>query len=383
MPNPTETTRRAYIKYAGTIALGAGMAGCSDLVGQSGQRNSTETPGDDAYTVEMAPAGKVAFESVPERWATYYPGYADMGVALGLAEDLTGVGQPAEYYTGFYDEVPGVSIDTESLTALWSDGIDREVFYAMDNDVHLISPANMKQSFDWSDDDLTKVSERVGPFIGNRIYRRSDEWHDHRYYTLYEAFEKVAAVFQREDQYQSFKRFHDEFIDDLQSQLPPEDERPDAMLTYEGSDEPETFSPYRLADKGTNKKQWRDLGVGDALAETGIENLSTENRNELDYENLLSVDPDVLLIRGHEDKSPTEFQETVLSNMRDHPVGRKLTAVQTGRVYRGGLLWEGPIQNLFLTEQAAKQLYPDQFGTVTDDRQLFDRQRLADIVSGE
>jgi len=134
---------------------------------------------------------------------------------------------------------------------------------------------------------------------------------------------------------------------------------------------------------GTNKKQWRDLKAGDALAETGINNLSTKNRSELDYENLLTVDPDVLLIRGHEEKSPTEFRETVLAYMRDHPVGSELTAVQHGRVYRGGLLWEGPIQNLFLTERAAKQLYPEEFGAVTDDSPLFDRERVADLVAGE
>jgi iron complex transport system substrate-binding protein len=192
----------------------------------------------------------------------------------------------------------------------------------------------------------------------------------------------MAELFQKQERYRAFKQFHDEFIAGIQSKMPPSGDRPNVMLTYEATNEPETFSPYRLTDKGTSKKQWNDLGVPDALAGTGIENLSTENRGELDYENLLEVDPDVLLVRGHERKSPAEFRDTVLAFMRDHPVGSELKAVQNGRVYRGGFLYQGPIQNLFLTERAAKQLYPEEFGEVTSDEKLFDRQRVADIVNG-
>jgi len=85
----------------------------------------------------------------------------------------------------------------------------------------------------------------------------------------------------------------------------------------------------------------------------------------------------------HERKSPQEFQDVVLGYMEEHTAASELTAVQNGQVYRGGFLYQGPIQNLFLTERAAKQLYPDEFGHVTGDEQLFDRQRVADIVNGE
>ncbi|KZX49098.1 MULTISPECIES: ABC transporter substrate-binding protein [Haloarcula] len=383
-------TRREYMKYGGAVVGGGLLAGCAAQSNSRSTPTETETSEstttsaseDETYTVSMAPTGEVIFKSIPKKWATYYPGYADMGVALGLSDDLTGIGQPAEYYTEFYDAVPGVSVDSDALTALWADGIDKEIFYELDNDVHLISPENMKLSFDWTDEDLTEISENVGPFIGNRIYRRSDEWHDHRYYTMYEAFEKVAQVFQKEDQYQTFKQFHDEFIADIQSLLPAESDQPSVLLTYEASDEPETFSPYRLDDRGTNKKQWHDLGVTDALTNTSVEQLSAENRSKLDFENLLMIDPEVLLIRGHEEKSASEFEETVLTSLQDHTVASELTAVQNGRVYRGGLLWQGPVQNLFLTEQAAQQLYPDIFGEVTSDEKLFDRQRVADIING-
>jgi iron complex transport system substrate-binding protein len=237
--------------------------------------------------------------------------------------------------------------------------------------------------FDWDQSDVEEIANNVAPFVGNLIFRREDEWHDYRYYTLYEAFEKVAQVFQQEERYRAFERLHDGFIADIQAQMPPASERPNVLLTFEGTNEPETFSPYRLNDRGTSKKQWRDLGVSDALAGTGVEGLSTTDRGELDYENLLEVDPDVLLVRGHERKSAAEFRDTVLAYMQDHPVGSELRAVQNGRVYRGGYLYQGPIHNLFLTERAAKQLYPDEFGEVTSDEQLFDRQRVADIVNGD
>nr|WP_279294750.1 ABC transporter substrate-binding protein [Haloarcula hispanica] len=330
----------------------------------------------------MEPVGDVTFQTVPERWLPYGGTYADMGVALGQADGLTGIGGADRYYTYVYDELPGVSVDQETIDAN-PEVRTKEEFYELDSDVHLYDPGMLINWFDWSQSDVDEIAENVAPFIGNLIFRRSDEWHDYRYYTLYQAFEKVAEVFQEQARYEAFKQLHDDYIADLQSQLPPAEERPNVLLTFEGTDEPESFSPYRLNDNGTSKKQWRDLGVTDALAGTDIENLSTTNRGEYDYETLLSVDPDVILVRGHERKSATEFRETVLQFMQDHSVGSQLTAVQNGRVYRGGYLRQGPIHNFFLTERAAQQLYPDIFGDVTSDTELFDRERLADIVTGE
>ncbi|ELZ77884.1 putative iron-III ABC transporter periplasmic substrate-binding protein [Haloferax gibbonsii ATCC 33959] len=391
-------TRRNYIRYGGT-ALGAGMlTGCtSDSSGSDETTTAAETTteeatetetatqtteADSSYSVTMEPMGEVAFDSVPESWAAYDGGYADMAVALGVGDGLTGVGGAGRYYTYVYDELPGVSVDREQIEA-YPEVRTKEEFYELDSDVHLYDPNMLVNWFDWDQADVDEIAENVAPFVGNLVFRRSDGWHDYRYYTLYEAFEKVAQVFQREDRYEAFEAFHDEFIAEIQAELPPADERPNVFLTFEGTTEPETFSPYRLNDKGTSKKQWNDLGVIDALSGTDIENLSTTNRGELDYENLLEIDPDVILVRGHERKTPEEFRDTVLAYMEDHPVGGELAAVQNGRVYRGGYLFQGPIHNLFLTERAAKQMYPDVFGDVTDDAELFDRQRVADIVNGE
>jgi len=377
----TGTSRRATLKYGGTLVASLGAAGCSDLIG-----DPAGTPtASGRYSVEMAPMGQVNFDATPKSWVPYGGDYADMGVALGQADGLTRIGNAGEYYTYVYDELPGVSVDDATLNrqSLVDAGMDKELFYEMDSDVHVIDTGMLRNWFDWTDGDVREIRDNVAPFVGNMIFRRSDSWHDYRYYTLYQAFEKIAAVFDERERYEAFQEFHDEFIAEVQSRLPSATERPTVMLTYEGTTEPETFSPYRLNDKGTSKKQWNDLGVSDALAGTGVENLSTENRGELDYENLLEVDPDVLLIRGHEQKSASEFRDTVLDYMQEHPVGSELTAVQNGRVYRGGYLRQGPIHNFFLTERAAKQLYPDEFGEVTSDEELFDRQRVADIINGD
>lgn len=41
---------------------------------------------------------------------------------------------------------------------------------------------------------------------------------------------------------------------------------------------------------------------------------------------------------------------------------------------------QGPITNLFQTELLARQQYPEAFPT---DEQLFDRQRVRDIIAGD
>ena len=387
-------TRRDAIKGGGALVAGGLLAGCSG--GANGGTpastpadtattpSATATETDTSYSVTMAPVGEVTFDSVPERWIAYDGGYADMGVALGVGDGMTGIGSSDRYYTRYYDELPDVEVDRATLEAndLGNADMGKEIFYELDNDVHLMDPGMLRNWFGWTDDDVREVAENVGPFVGNLIFRREDDWHGYRYYTLYEAFEKVAEVFQETERYEAFATLHDEFLAEVQRRLPPADERPNVLLVYEGSDEPEKFSPYRLNDHGTSKKQWRDLGVADALAGTGVHGISTTDRGRIDYETMLEVDPDVIMLRAHERKTAEAFRDTVLAFMREHRVARELTAVKEGRVYRGGALFQGPIHNLFLTERAAKQLYPEEFGEVTGDAELFDRERVAGIVNG-
>ena len=374
--------RRAFI--AGTAAGAALLAGCT---GSSTTESPTNASDDGTatgssggpYTVTMAPAGEVEVESPPTSVAHYFPGYADMAVALGHCDSINSMGVKSRYYTSYYEELDGVSVDKASMTELVGDnGIDKEVFFELDSDLHLIDPRWLTNNsfFGLEQKDVEELSESVAPFLGNTIFRRTDEWHDYEYYTLYEAFEKVAQVHQETERYEAFKSLHDGVIEAVQSKLPDESERPNALLCFAASDEPEKFSPYRVADEGTNKKQFHDLGIGDALEGTGVEGLSTNDRGQIDYETMLEVDPDSILLRGHETKSREEFEETVLAFMQDHDTASQLTAVQNGDVFRGGPIYAGPIHNLFLTERFATLYFPEQFSG-----ELFDRDELAGIIT--
>jgi iron complex transport system substrate-binding protein len=56
--------------------------------------------------------------------------------------------------------------------------------------------------------------------------------------------------------------------------LPPAEERPEVVLAFGNGPEPEEFAPTRFEDSGTNTKNWRDLGVKDALVGTDVEGFS-------------------------------------------------------------------------------------------------------------
>jgi len=380
--------RRDFI--AGTAAGATLLAGCSQGTDtatptESGGATNTATDTPTAtespsHTVEMAPVGEVTFEAVPESVAQYFPDYADMAVALGHGDTTNSVGLPSRYHTTHYDELDGVSVDKSSMTALVGDnGIDREVFFELDSDLHMIDPRWLTNNsfFGLEQSDVDQLTESVAPFLGNTIFRRTDAWHDYRYYTLYGAFEKVAQVFNEEKTYAELKSFHDDYVAEVQADLPSADGRPNALLCFAAGDDPEAFYPYRLTDKGTNKKQFRDLGISDALSGTGISGLSTTDRGQIDYETMLEVDPDSILLRGHETKSRAEFKDTVLAFMKEHDTASQLTAVQNDMVFRGGPIYSGPLHHLFLLERYATLYFPDSYSG-----ELFDRDELAGIVTG-
>jgi iron complex transport system substrate-binding protein len=383
--------RRRFLGLTGA-ALAGGLAGCSGgkttpTDSETAATTDTETAADTAeptetdtsYTVSMAPVGEVMFDAPPASVAHYFPDYGDMAVALGHADSINSMGLPSRYHTDHYDELDGVSVDKKSLTALVGDaGISKEVFYELESDLHMIDPQWLinNGAFKLAEGDITEISEGVAPFFGNAIFRRTDKWHDYRYYTLYGAFEKVAAVYDETEKYESLKSFHDDYIADVQTKLPSADSRPNALLCFGASDEPEQFYPYRLTDKGSNKKAFRDLGIGDALSDTGIEGLSESERGTIDYETMLEVDPDSILLRGHEGKSREEFENTVLEFMKNDDVASELTAVQNDMVFRGGPIYPGPLHHLFLVERYATGYFPDTFSG-----ELFDRDELASIVT--
>ncbi len=325
----------------------------------------------------MEPVGTVEFDSVPEAWAANNGSWADMGIALGQ-DPPKAVYLTERYHTQLYEDIPGVSVDKSDMMALWEGELDPEEFLSLtqDVDVFVMDPNFIIARADhWSEDDIEQIEATGTPFFGNSIFSRGYEWHDHEYPTLYEAFESLSEVFQESGRYEAFKEVHDKFQDGLERIVPPEDERPSVVIMWpQPTEQPTEFSPY-LIDEGTSFKQWRDLGVEDAFATTDVDDFHA-GRSRVDYELLLDIDPDVLLIRGNENKTAEEFQDTVVAFMKDHNVASSLTAVENDDVYRGGPLYQGPITNLVLTGRAANQIYDI-------DRELFDRDRVADIVNGD
>jgi len=391
-------TRRTFV----TGGLGAVTAGLLAGCGQSsGDGTSTESPrtttdqstatetdsasstttddGADGvetpYSVSIEPVGEVTFESVPETWVANNGSWADMGIALGL-EPPKGVWLKGRYHTQYYDSIPGLSVDKSDMVSLYQDGVSKELLYDLDGDVYVMDPNFLMNRFKgWDESDVEDIADNVGPFFGNCIYAQHYPWHDdYRYYTLYEGFEKLATVFKRTDRYEAFVDIHDDFTANLAPHVPNTSEAPAAAVLWGVGDNPEQYYPY-IIGSGTGFKHLRDLNVRDALAETDIKDFHG-SRAAIDIETLLDVDPEVLLLRGYEGKTTEEFQNTVVSFLEDHSLASALTAVQNGDVYRAGGLYPGPITNMVLTERVGSDLYDI-------DEELFDRQRVVDVVNGE
>ncbi|WP_459190671.1 ABC transporter substrate-binding protein [Halosimplex sp. J119] len=407
------STRREYVKYGGAVIGGGLLAGCTGVKDPDSTRTPTDGAGDgsaetatqadeatgtgmpadqsaqtdtkarptaaDSYSVSIEPVGSVTFEEVPERWLAMTATWADMGIALGQ-QPPEGVVSTSRYHTHHYDDVPGLSVSKDDITQLYDAGIDKELFYEIDADVHVFDPnflTNRVENID--DSDIDELASAVGPFFGNAIFSRNYAWHDgYRYYTLYEAFEKLAKVFHAEARYEAFAQLHDEVLGAVADRLPPQSERPSVACLMVVSETPEEFYPFRI-EEGTGWKQWRDLGVTDGLAGTGVETF-TAARATISYETLLDADPEYLMLYGFESLGAEQFRDTFLPFFRDHDTASQLTAVQEGNVYRAGSFYQGPIVNLSLTERAAKQLYPEQFPA---DERLYDRQRVANIINGD
>ncbi|WP_247730387.1 ABC transporter substrate-binding protein [Halovivax limisalsi] len=408
-------TRRETIKYGGVVAVGGLGAGClgggadaddpaadadDPAAGEEAAGADEETTGTDAetgddstdragsgYSVSMEPMGTVAFEEPPDTWLAFLSTYGDMGIALGKADGLRGLWDPETMPTAFYDALPGVDVSFDDVTPIANGGeFDKEIFYELDCDVHLLDPNWLGVlADDWSGDDAAEIAAGVGPFLGNYIRRRGDDWHDYRYYTLYEAFEIVAAAFDETERYEAFAAIHDEMLATIEETLPPTADRPTVGLLSVNSDfEAGSFFAYPV-QAGNNHKQYRDLGMRGAF-DDHIEG----SYAEWDYEQLLEVDPDAIVFQYGFTHVSAEAFEARLDAMRDDPIGSQLQAVQTDRLYRGGGSYQGPIVNLFQTEAAARQFYPDAFGEWNgietlreDDLTVFDRTRVADSINGD
>jgi len=405
-------TRRDTLTYGTTLAVGGLVAGCtgdggadsaSDSAPQDIESESTPTPEDtetggseesteedSSYSVTMAPMGTVTFDSVPESAAVYDDIWADMMIALGQQDGVVSLGWPDRYYHGFYDQLPGVSFDSSGLPGMWSDGLDKEQFYELDPDVFHLDPCRFT-SFDSGMDsaDFEEIRENVAPFFANRFSRAHSDppegqcRENYQYYTVWELTAKMSQVYQVENRGNALRSIRDEMVSEINDRLPPEEERPTVALVIFNQKE-ETFGLYELNGPGFAKAHYRPLGAKGAFA--GSDKTYANDYSDIDLEQMLEVDPDVII--HHWDIEPSERFEALLA-LEDHPVGKELTAIKNDRVYVGGTPMQGPIYNLFQLENAAQQIYPEEFGEfqgatdTPDENKLFDRQRVADIINGE
>ncbi|GAB3672403.1 ABC transporter substrate-binding protein [Halopiger thermotolerans] len=405
------SSRRQFV--ATSIALGgAALAGCaSDSDGNGGSGNGTENGGTDgngdrssssdgsesggSYTASMAPVGEVEFDSVPEDVFVTFPQYADMAVALGHGDgvnSLFSTEMAGTTMNKFYEHLEGVSFDWEGLPDPLKDGLTKEQLYELDSDVHFLDPSYpVKHNDNWDESDVEEIVSGVGPWLGNfhsGVHSEpADAYADaYEYYTLWEIFERVAAVFQEQARYEELRAVYDDLLAEIESNLPPEDERPTAARVTLGDGQ---FFTYHLNTPGFWQADTRPLGARDALADHDW----SGDWGTIDYETMLEEDPDVIL---HLWGITSRYSiDDVRGTLEDHPVGSELTAVQNDRVVAGGMRYQGPIMNLFQLEMTAKQLYPERFGEwpgyepgqpypdVPSDEQLFDRERVAEIVRGE
>ncbi len=413
----TGRTRRDCLRYGGAVAGGGLLAGCTGSTGSGGgspppdtgtateteqpdhTATATETgesegtPAEDrSYEVCMKPNGCHSLGSVPERFVVYHQGPVDMMISLGQFDGLVASGFPSTFPTQYFDQIPDVSVDMGDVTALSEDGTpDKELFYELDVDVHLIGHHPAMEYFELEEADLAELEGNVAPFHGSWM-RRPDYTDGHPYYGLYEGLDSYAEVFRTRNRGDAFRTLHDELVSDLTARLPPVEERPRiAYLNTNYWDDGKTVFVRDPTVPGYQTKPLRDLELPNHDAFAG-QYPEGSNLIKGDYELLLDVDPDAIVYHAGMNvlRDPEKsFQSDILDPLLDDPVASEVTAIAEGRVYPFHEFEQGPVMNLFNIELLAKALYPERFGEPTgmeappEEARLFDRQRVADIINGD
>ena len=398
--------RRRQLLASGASLIAAGFAGCAgsstDGTDSTDQSPGTETDSNIAsetansgttasdptsYTVRMEPNDPYTFEEVPETYGVGTSPFIDMGMALGIHPTATTGLERAPLK--FYDLLD-LGFDESQIVKIASDaesGYDKENFYAADADVWLISRNNISRYVNWDASDFVDVESQTGPFLGTtlRFAPQSAVQNEPNPYTMYEAFEKVADIFQRQQRFQAWQSLHNDLMSTIEDALPPEDERPTVAAIWRGvSPDSGRFRIAPLHRLGNNTKSYYRLGMQDAFK-------GQYPDGPVGYEELTRADPDYIgAVGALTSATHEEFVNTVIDPFENNENGQRLRAVQNGNVIRSGGQYMGPIVDMFSTEAVAKQVYPDEFGEwpgavsdIPESEQLFDRQRLIDIVNGD
>jgi len=352
------------------------------------------------YSVTMSPMGTVRFDRVPQRIVTQDANYNDILFSIGQDKKLSATGYASNFYDGFYAQLKGVSPAVDRQRLIYLSGasgalFDKELLYRLHADIHHIDPVQLAASRGWSPSDVQEIARNVGPFFANR-YSREDNYpgkEPYSYYSLWELSEKVAQVYRRPEPIARLKRIYDQLVRDVEARLPPVDKRPRVGLVFYGNGR---FTPYSLSRSGFGQAQYRVLGARDAFEKIQASTYGSGGGagTALDLEGLLAIDPEVIIVpfaiypaTASGSTSRTSYEQ--LLKLKDNPLGQRLTALQHGRVYPGGTPLQGPVFLLFQIEMAAKQIYPDLFGSYRDDQsyppteQLFDRAAVAAALKDE
>ncbi|MFC7229201.1 ABC transporter substrate-binding protein [Salinirubellus salinus] len=358
----------------------------------------------------MEPAGEVTFEEPPETVVCGWGFVGDVLMALGRADSIVGMARPGFWYQGFYDLLPGVSMrKTGEIPATVSKSytVEEELLYELDPDLLATDPNRFIAWYRLEPATVERIREDIAPFFGNESRsKRSPGWPNwpdgepYSYYGIPEFLARYGRVFREEARAEAMIDLYETTIEDITSRVPAKSERPTVgLLSAFTNPENRGFfgvnKPIPALDVTHELRQYGALGVVDAFEghypdDSGHYDLKT------DFEGLLDIDPDVLVfseavnaLGGQNVYGNADAYQQTLDVLQTDEVGKRLTAVQNDRLYPGGTGSQGPIINLFQTEMLAKQLYPDEFGPwrglgeTPESEQLFDRQRVADIVTGD
>jgi len=417
-------TRREYVKYGGAVVGGGLLAGCAgeSESGSTSTATETETSTESetttegkSYSATIDPTGRVEFDEPPESVVPALQFGADLMVALGQWDRVEWMGLRRNVDETFFRMIPEFSLALDEVETLSPEGtFDKELFYSADPDLLAFDP-NLSIAYENGFDaaDVDEMADNVAPWFGNHSRRKRGEswyqWPDtdqYGYVGMYDQVDRYAQLFGVEDRAAALRDLHDELIESVRADLPPESERPSIALPHALAPRDGdiwVYNPISSIPEAYGKKQYRDLNVRDAFSGwyDGASSVT------IDAEGMLEADPDVIFLHfgvtfyndsasewyDSSDEDTTVVERT-MEKYRTDAVLSELTAVQNDRLYVGHTGQQGPLTNLFQTEMLAKQLYPDVYGEfpgldddgtweIPEDEQLFDRQRVADIIDGD
>ncbi len=373
-----------------TLVIAPGAGGGGGLATPADKAGGAGAP----YTVELSPTGKVQFQHVPERVVTMDANYNDMLVAVQQDRKLVATGYKNNFYDGYYKTIEGlqVSYDPAKMTYLSVPGggaFDKELLYSLHADVFHIDPLQLATSKGWTKADVDEIAHNVAPFLANR-YSRDHSYpgtEPYQYYSVWELSEKIAEVYQRPEPIRQLKAVYDEMMVAIRAKLPPEEKRPRVGLVYYNNGK---FTTYTLANEGFGQAQYRDLGARDAFATIADRAYGSGSGGPtgtpLDAEGLLALNPDVLIMPFAVQGGTAGAAFDQMLALESDPLLQRVNAFRDKRLYPGGTPLQGPVFYLFQIEMAAKQIYPETFGTFRKDsaypvaEQLFDHEKLAEIL---